>query len=183
MDVTERAVLGEYVMRVLHDYDEPHLSAKYAIRRGLKLLLYGMSKYLGFKPKITEAVYEETRENADTLIKIDKLVGITPIMGIRDKIQEYYPNIMSELEEYGVDVRTHIHIGEAPDINRIRTWIPIEGLEKITSNVWHYDKDHVLNKRPKLGEGEIPIWHVDRPNWLKYYVDFLYEVLIKEAEL
>ncbi len=173
----------ESAMKVLHDYDEPCLSGKYAIRRGLKLLLYGISRYLGLKPKMTEPIYNETRENADTIIKLDKLVGVTPIMGIRDKVQEYYPEIMTELEKYGVDVRTHIHIGKAPDVNRIRTWEPIEGLEKITSNVWHYDKDHVLNKRPKLGDGEIPTWHIDRPNWLKYYVDFLYEILIEEAEL
>ncbi len=183
MDVKERVVPGEFDMRVLHDYDEPHLSAKYAIRRGLRLLLYGISKYLGFKTKSIESIYEETRENADTLVKIDRLVGVTTIMGIRDKVQEYYPNIISELEEYGVDVRTHMHIGEAPDNNRIRTWEPIEGLEKITSNVWHYDKDHVLNKRPKLGDGEIPIWHVDRPNWIKYYIDFLYEAFIDGADL
>jgi hypothetical protein len=170
-------------MRVLHDYDEPHLSAKYAIRRGLKLILYGISKYIGFKIKITEGIYNETRENADTIIKLDKLVGITPILGVRDKVQEYYPDIMDELNKYGVDVRTHIHIGEAPDINRIRTWDPIEGLEKISSNVWHYDKDHVLKRRPKLKDGEIPIWHIDRPNWLKFYVDFLYEALILECDL
>jgi hypothetical protein len=170
-------------MKVLHDYDEPYLSAKYAIRRGLKLILYGMCRFLGIRISLIDEIYQETRKNADTLIKIDKLVGICPIMGIRDKVVSHYPNIISELEKYGADIRTHIHIGKAPDINRIRTWDPIDDLENITSNVWHYDKNYVLNKRPLLKEGELPIWHVDRPNWLKYYVDFLYEMLIEKAEL
>jgi len=175
--------LEEFVIKILHDYDEPFLSGKYAISRGLKLIIYGICRYLGIRPKLVESIYNETRENADTIIKLDKLVGVTPIMGIRDVVQQYYPNLMTELKRYGVDVRTHIHIGEAPNPQRIRTWEPIEGLEKITSNVWHYDKDHVLGKRPLLNRGEIPVWHVDRPNWLNHYVDFLYEVLVEHAEL
>ena len=104
-------------------------------------------------------------------------------MGIGENVQDHYPDIMKKLGEYGVDVRTHIHIGESPDPNRIRTWRPINGLENISSNVWHYDTDYVLKQKPKLQQGEIPIWHVDRPHFLKYYIDFLYEVLIEKMEL
>ena len=175
--------MEENKIKVLHDYDEPYLNHIYAFRQGLKLIIYSVCKMIGLRPKIVEPIYNETRGNADTLIKLDKLVGVTPIMGIRDKVQEHYPNIMTELSRYDIDLRKHIHIGEAPDPDRVRTWEPIEGLEKITSNVWHYDSNHVRKKRPKLREGEIPIWHVDRPNWLKHYVDFLYDVLIKEEEL
>jgi hypothetical protein len=80
-------------------------------------------------------------------------------------------------------VRTHVHIGEIPDPNRIRTYEPLDGLEHISSNVWHYDTDYVSNQRPTLKEGEIPIWHVDRPQFLKHYIDFLYEVLVEGMEL
>ena len=104
-------------------------------------------------------------------------------MGIRDKVQDHYPDIMKELRNYGVDVRTHIHIGEISVPNRKRTWKPLVGLEHISSNVWRYDFDYILNQRPKLKEGEIPIWHVDRSYSLKHYVDFLYEVLVEGMEL
>jgi len=170
-------------MRILHDYDDPNLSPNYAIKRGLKLIIYGIFKRFGLRPKFIQHIYDEVREYADTLIKLDKLVGVTPIMGIRDKVQDHYPNIMKELSEYGVDVRTHIHIGEIPDPNRIRTYEPITGLEHISSNVWHYDTDYVSKQRPKLKDGEIPIWHVDRPHFLKHYINFLYEVLVKGMEL
>jgi len=149
----------------------------------VKLFLYGIFKRLGFKPKFLDPIYNEVREYADTIIKLDKLVGVTPIMGIRDKVQDQFPDIMKELGEYGVDVRTHIHIGEPPDPNRIRTYEPLTGLEHISSNVWHYDTDYVSNQRPTLKEGEIPIWHVDRPQFLKHYIDFLYKVLVEGMEL
>lgn len=149
----------------------------------MKLLLYGIFKRLGFRFKFIEPIFDEVREYADTLIKLDKLVGVTPIMGIRDKVQDQFPDIMKELGEYGVDVRTHIHIGEPPDPNRIRTYEPLPGLEHITSNVWHYDTDYVSGNKPILKEGELPIWHVDRPDFLKHYINFLYEVLIEEMEL
>ena len=170
-------------IRILHDYDEPHLRSYYAIKRGLKLLLYGVCKRLGLRLTIIEPIYNEVREYADTLIKLDKLVGVTSVMGIRDKVQEHYPEIMEELSEYCVDLRTHIHIGDIPDPNRIRTWEPINKLENITSNVWHYDTDYVMGQRPKLKDGEIPIWHIDRPHFLKHYINFLYEVLVEEMEL
>ena len=170
-------------MRILHDYDNPYLGPNYAIKRGLKLIFYGIFKRLGLRPKFTETIYNEVRNYTDTLIKLDKLVGVNPIMGIRDKVQDHYPDIMKELGSYGVDVRTHIHIGEIPDLNRTRTYEPLTGLEHISSNVWHYDTDYVLNQRPKLKEGEIPIWHVDRPYFLKHYIDFLYEVLVEGMEL
>ncbi len=149
----------------------------------MRLFLYGIFKRLGLKPTFLEPIYNEVREYADTIIKLDKLVGVTPIMGIRDKVQDQFPEIMKELGENGVDIRTHIHIGEIPDPNRIRTFEPLDGLEHISSNVWHYDTDYVSNQRPTLKEGEIPIWHVDRPQFLKHYIDFLYEVLVEGMEL
>jgi len=170
-------------MRILHDHDDPYLRANYAIKRGVKLFIYGIFKHLGLKPKFLEPIYNEVREYADTIIKLDKLVGVTPIMAIREEVQDQFPDIMKELSEYGVDVRTHIHIGEPPNPNRIRTYAPLDGLEQISSNVWHYDTDYVSNQRPTLKEGEIPIWHVDRPQFLKHYIDFLYKVLIEGMEL
>lgn len=175
--------MEEFFIKILHDYDDPYIRSNYAIKRGLKLLLYGIFKRLGLKPAFLEPVYNEVRENADILIKLDKLVGVTSIMGIKDGVQDEYPEIMKELGEYGVDVRTHIHIGEPPDPNRIRTYRPLDGLEHISSNVWHYDTDFVAGKRPILKEGEMPIWHVDRPHYLKHYIEFLYAALIEGIEL
>ena len=83
-------------------------------------------------------------------LKLDKLVGVTPIIGIRNSVKEQYPDIMKDISKYEVDVRNHIHIGEPPDPDRIRTYEPLTGLEHITSNVWHYDTDYVLGNKPLL---------------------------------
>jgi len=161
-------------MMILHDYDSPFLRANYAFKRGLRLLLYGIAKYFGLKPTFLEPIYNEVREYADTIIKLDKLIGVTPIMGIRDVVQDQYPNILEELGKYGVDLRTHTHIGEPPDPNRVRTYEPSDGLENVSHNVWHYDTDYASNKNPTLNKGDIPIWHVDYPHFIKHYIDFLY---------
>lgn len=164
-------------MRILHDWDEPYLGRKDAIFQGIKLILYGICKWFMFKPKFLKEIYEERKRNLDTIIKLDKLVGINSVIGIRWKVYIHFPTIFKDLEKYDIDVREHIHIGDDKNPYRKREWIPELNQSR---NTWHYDRDWIEGNEPKLKDGELPIWHIDYPKILPYYIDFLYEKLIEE---
>jgi hypothetical protein len=160
-------------MKILHDWDDPYLKWKRAALIGFKYLLYSLCTLLGIKLKFNDDIHNELRRYAETLAKLDKLVGVEPIFGIRDLIEEEYPEIKQSLSQYNVDIRKHIHIGEDyKSKDRKRIWKPPLNQPKHT---WHYDTDYVKGREPELNPRELPIWHVDKPYYIKDYIDFLYE--------
>lgn len=178
------------MVRVLHDMDLANRDSLEALKRGIKLIIYALSKMLHIRIGVVDDIYEEVREHADTLIKLDKLVGVTSVMGIKREVLNTYPDIMEELEEYSVNMHEHIHIGDKKyrpfgwrqfsDPNRKRLWIPPLDQPKET---WHYDTDYISGKRVLLKDGQLPIWHIHRHDDLKHYIDFLYWVLIEGGEI
>ena len=162
-------------MSVLHDWDRIHRSG--LRNRGLSLLFYCLSKkYPIFKiiKRIREnhdRVEYEQLQYVETLIKLNKIIGIKSIFGIRPLIMDHFP-VVELLERYNVDYRMHVHRGEYPDPDRERAWIP--ALNQ-THNSWNYDRDYINGVRVKLNDDELPVWHVDRPENLRYYIDWLYE--------
>ena len=164
-------------MKVLHDWDDPHLKWKRAAWIGVKYLVYALCVLLGIRLKFNNDIHEELRNYAETLAKLDKLAGVESIFGIRGPVKAEYPGIEGKLSKYNVDIRKHIHIGEDyHSEDRKRIWEP--PLDQ-PAHTWHYDKDYVKGRPPELEPGELPIWHVDRPYYLKNYIDFLYEQRIK----
>lgn len=161
---------------VLHDMDEPHWNIFIALNRGTKLILYVICRLLRVRMRFVDDVYEEVRRNADTLAKLDKLLGVTSVMGIKREILDTYPGIMEELKRYDVDVREHIHTGGNRDPNRERFWVPPLDQPRET---WHYDTDYNKGKRTLLKKGQLPIFHVDRPDFLTDYVNFLYGIIVE----
>lgn len=158
-------------MKVLHDWDQPNLSGSYAIKRGIKLIIYGICKGIGVYPKYVEDIYRETDEYAVTLSRLDKLLGVEPIFGIQETVKyEKQETIDKYLSED--DVRKHIHIGKASNPNRQRLWEPPLTQSKDT---WHYDEDYYNGYEVALKEGELPVFHVDRPYRLQTYIKYLYE--------
>lgn len=173
-------------MKVLHDMDLPREAPYLAFKRGLKLILYSFFMCLGIRFSFIDSIYEEFRENADLIIKLDRLVGIEPVIGIKTEVQHIYPNIMTELRKQCMDVREHIHVGDKKnrpfgwgqfsDPNRTRLWVPPLDQSKET---WSYDTRYVAGEKMLLKEGQLPIWHIHRSDWVKHYINFLYSVLIE----
>ena len=127
----------------------------------------------------------ERRAYLETLIQLDLLANVTPVLGIRDVIFETYPHLIQELEErYGdaIDCRVHIHIGDDyTDEARTRHWVPELNQPKHT---WHYDsKLFNDNELTMLKNGELPIIHVDRPKNLSKYIEYLYGVKREEVKI
>lgn len=166
-------------MKVLHDWDEIPPRVDWARRRGISLLLYSLANKFPMLKRI-KRVAENTRKIEDeklaymeTLIRLDHIAGITPIFGIRSNVMKRYGREIGTLKEvYGIDVRAHLHIRERPDPDRKRIWIP--PLCQSQSS-WSFDYNFVRGIRVKLADGELPIFHVDHPEYLAGYVDYIFE--------
>jgi len=77
--------------------------------------------------------------------------------------------------KYHVDIRRHVHIGESPDPERRRLWDPPLSQSEAS---WRFDRDYVTNgMKYILKRDEFPIWHVDKPHYLPFYIRYLYEEL------
>lgn len=169
-------------MNVLHDWDNPYRSGRWCIRRGVQLILYGISKKIPLFRRLpmVEEVYGELYKNAITLAKLDRLVDVEGIFGVRDDVAEKFPTIGIEVVKYLGDFRRHIHIDHPEEI---RLWEP--PLKCPRKVVWHYDqryRDHG-EKISMLKAGELPIFHVDYPNFVPLYIDWLYWVLEEGGEI
>ena len=128
----------------------------------------------------TLKIENETIDYMETLIKLDRIIGIIPVFGIRDSVRERHGDRIDELQKrYNLDIRRHIHIGENSDPNRERIWEP--RLERQTPNSWHFDLEYMRGIKLDLQLGELPIFHIDRPNLLWVYIDYLFEEMIKKC--
>ena len=171
-------------MKVLHDWDRNTRYGSLTLRRGLCLVLYGLSrKFLflnrfGFVKKNALNIEGEQADYMETLIKLNMIAGVTPIFGIRDEIRAKHGNRINEFEKkYRADIRRHVHVGEAPDPNRMRYWEPpLEHQDIINQrrDSWHFDAHYAKGNKINLLPGEIPIFHIDRPDWLSFYIYFLH---------
>lgn len=171
------------MINVLHDWDAIDVPKRWALKRGVSLLSYALSgkypillrlKYFNENAKRVEA---EKLAYMETLIKLDELCGVTPIFGIRQYIRETHGKAIDELAiKYEVDIRQHIHIGELPDPNRKRLWVPPLTQSETT---WHFDKNYARGERVVLKDDELAIWHVDRPHLLPLYIAYLHETIVE----
>jgi len=165
-------------MKVLFDWDNPDLDYIYAMQRGIKPIVYSVCRVLHLRPKYVEEVYTETDKYVETVSKLNQMLGVETVFGIRDDVSKVKPRSVIYLREHEKDVRRHIHIGKrGPD--RKRLWEP-----PLTQSMdtWHYDVDYYEGHKPILKEGELPIWHIDRPYRISTYIDFIYETKEKSKE-
>lgn len=170
-------------MQILHDWDRIGINGYHATERGLSLLGYMLARKIPFLNRLsvfrenTKRLEDEKLEYMETLIKLDKLVGVISVFGIRDIIRERYGKGIDELAaKYDVDVRRHIHIGDNQDPRRKRLWDPPLNQSYDT---WHFDRKWAMGIRTILKPGELANFHVERPYQLKNYIDYLYEMIKK----
>jgi hypothetical protein len=156
-------------LKVLFDWDIPDLDPLWAIKRGIRLVLFGCFNLIHIKPWFLKDMYKETDEYAIALTKLNELLDVDMIYGIRDNVLEEKRPLIESFKNSGKDVRRHIHIGKKGS-NRKRLWEPPLNQSMDT---WHYDADWEKGKKVLLKEGELPIWHFSAPHRMVNYVDFL----------
>lgn len=166
-------------LEVLFDWDDPNPNPVWSIKRGIKLILYGCFSLVHMRPKFLSDMYKETDEYAIAITKLNELLGVNMIYGVRDNVLKDKRSLIESFRASGRDVRRHVHIGEPPDPNRKRLWEPtlIQSMD-----TWHYDRDWIAGKKVQLREGEHPIWHFDTPYYFCGYIDFLYAKLKEEEK-
>lgn len=164
-------------MRVLHDWDSVTISGRKALRCGISLVVYALSKWapwlnhVGRIKRNNKELEEERLKYMETLIKLDELIGIEPIFGITDEVMERYSDeILQMKDDYGLDVRRHIHIGRPPDPNRLRLWEP--PLSQSMKS-WNFETDYIEG-RGELEPGDLPLFHVDFPENVRFYIAYIY---------
>jgi len=151
---------------VLHDFDNPYLSGNYALRRGLKLIIYALSKKIPLLRRWVKDIYAETYSNCKTLAVLDKLLGLHSTFGLKDEVLEAFPGLDKELKEMGFDVRKHTHISR-DDVR----WEPPLNVEK---EAWFFDQ--TFNRSRMIPEhARWAVFHADYPYLLPTYIDFLFQ--------
>lgn len=166
--------------RVLHDWDKPYRSGRWCLRRGLKLILYALSRR--FRPlmrlRVVKEIYNELYLYSLTLAKLDRLMEVQAVFGLNTTMIPSFPKAKEELEMLGADVRLHWHIDDLDPV--VRLWDP--PLHQ-TKETWHYDMDTKAGKMPLLKFNELPIWHVDYPNLISDYIEWLYKVKFEDMKI
>jgi hypothetical protein len=161
-------------VRVLHDYDNPYPSGRWALERGLKLILYAASKKLPFLRRYCRSVYDECYEHMWTLHQIDSLLGIKSIFGINDDVVKAYPDLQPDvLRGHGLNAVRHWHRSS----NEVH-WHP--ELDVPQTN-WWFDIQYACGQR-KPQKDEWLVFHCDYPHLLPHYVRCLYELVAKRPD-
>ncbi len=168
-------------MKILHNWDSLTIEGGWVRRRCISLLCYWFTRRFTFLQKIGwlrrnfENVRGEQLRYMETLIKLNRIVGVHGIFGIRDQIKKLHGKEIEELQaKYEIEIRRHVHIGGITDPERIRKWEP-----PLTQSpeTWHFDVDWAKGKKVVLKTGELAIFHVDRPHYLHHYIDYLFEMI------
>jgi hypothetical protein len=151
-------------IKILHDFDNPHLSGSYALRRGLKLIIYALSKKIPLLRRWVKEIYAETYSNCRTLATLDKLLGIDSRFGLKDEVLKAFPQLDRELAEMGFHVHRHFHISR-DDVR----WDPPLDVEKTS---WFFDQ--AFGRQREIAErAKWAVFHADYPYLLPVYIDFL----------
>jgi hypothetical protein len=152
---------------VLHDFDNPYVSGTWALRRGLALIIYALSRKLTFLRRFCRGMYQENYAYAKTLLALDQLLGIQGVFGINDHVEKEFPGLSKMLAVRGARTVRHWHVSKdevhwEPELNVPRTQ-------------WWFDQEYVQGQHsPKPDEWIV--FHCDYPHLLPYYVRCLHEL-------
>lgn len=153
--------------RVLHDFDSPLLSGRYALNRGLKLVVFALSKKLPFLRPIVRDVYTECYEYCLTLARLDKLAGVKSIFGLRKEVEDEFPDLKRKLEGMGFSVHRHTHLSKTNVM-----WDPPLAVDP---KYWFFDQRYAAGEVKPEERTEWAVFHADYPYLVNHYASFLEE--------
>jgi len=154
--------------KVLHDFDSPFLSGRYALKRGLRLIIFALSKKLPFIKPIVKDVYAECYEYCLTLARLDRLAGVDSVFGLKKEIEDEFPDLKRRLEGMGFSVHTHIHLSKTNVV-----WDPPLAVD---SKYWFFDQLYARGEIKADERTKWAVFHADYPHLFMHYVRFLKEL-------
>lgn len=155
-------------LKILHDFDNAYPSGRWAFKRGLRFILYALSRRLPFLKRFCADIYGENYDNAFTLLALNDLVGVKALFGINDRVAAEFPNLRGELESLGARTIRHWHAGiDNPH------WDPELDISR---SRWWFDQEYAAGKRTP-STGEWILFHCDYPHLLPAYIRCLHELI------
>jgi len=154
-------------IRVLHDFDSPFLSGRYALKRGLQLIVYALSKKLPFIRPLVKDVYMESYEYCLTLARLDRLVGLQSVFGLTGVVEQQFPDLREKLHEMGYEAHKHVHFS--------KTSVAWDPPLSVDPKYWFFDQQYAAGEVKVNGNTEWAVFHADYPHLFDYYVSFLHE--------
>jgi hypothetical protein len=154
-------------LKVLHDFDNPYISGKWALSRGVQLITYALSRKLSFLKRYCKEVYAESEDYSCTLCALDQLLGIKGIFGINDMVEKEFPSLRKKLTELEARTARHWHVSKEevhwePELN-------------VPQTQWWFDQEYSSGKRSPRPEEWI-VFHCDYPHLLSSYIRCLYQL-------
>jgi len=154
-------------IRVLHDFDSPFLSGRYALRRGLRLMMFALSKKLPFLRPFVKDIYAECYSYCLTLARLDKLIGLKSAFGLKREVEKEFPGLRGMLEEMGFAVHEHAHLSKTNVV-----WDPPLDVDP---QYWFFDQGYASGDLSPTKETRWAVFHADYPHLLDVYIKFLAE--------
>lgn len=174
------------MVQVLHDFDNPYPSGRWAIVHGVMLIVFGIVKLFarffpslegwlkfGFLAPITWMNYD----NAIVLSKLDRMLGIHSIFGLNTARLEKLGSIaiVEHLKENGAAVHAHWHVSK-DEVH----WQPELNVPK---KYWWMDQAYAKGEFPITADMDFIQFHCDYPHLLPYYIQCLSEAKMKGLEI
>lgn len=161
-------------LKVLHDYDNPYISGKWAIKRGILLIVFAISRKIPFLRRFCANVYCEAYEYTFTLHALDQLLGISSIFGINDSVEAEFPGLRDKLNRMSAQVARHWHVSEEevhwdPELN-------------VPSSQWWFDQEYAQRKR-SVDPKDWIVFHCDYPHLLSHYIRCIYALKFDASQL
>jgi hypothetical protein len=160
--------INPFELKILHDFDNAYPSGRWALKRGLRLVLYAFSRFLPFLKHFCSDIYRENYDNAFTLLALNDLVGVEGLFGINDRVAAEFLNLRKELGSLGARTIRHWHAGtDAP------RWDPELDVSR---RQWWFDQEYAAGKRTPSTDDWI-VFHCDYPHLLPAYISCLHELV------
>ena len=155
-------------LKILHDFDNAYPSGRWALKRGLNLIMYALSRWLPFLKRLSMGIYMENYRNALTLLALNDLAGVRGVFGINDRVAAEFPNLRKDLDYLGASTVRHWHAGKDdphwdPELN-------------ISRSQWWFDQEYAAGKRTPSADEWI-VFHCDYPHLLPTYIRCLHELI------
>jgi hypothetical protein len=170
--VQKKKVADPSELKVLHDFDNAYPSGNWALKRGMRLILYAASRRLPFLKRFCRDIYNENYDNAFTLLALNDIAGVEGLFGINDRVAATFPNLRKELDSLGARTIRHWHAG----LNNPH-WEPELNIAR---SQWWFDQEYAAGKRTPSA-GEWILFHCDYPQLLPAYIRCLHELLFGQA--
>jgi hypothetical protein len=157
-------------MRIIHDWDFPINKPSTNLKISLWLfleILFG--KHHWFQHRLPSYIQNIKLSNALAMFELDNMFGVDAIWGLTDQVTTRYPTLLSLLERNNKRILHHYH-DDKSTVGKGR-WVP--QLDVSQDNMI-YDRRYCVQGIQTLpSKDESVVWHIDHPNNLCHYIEFL----------